>query len=215
MRGADRRRAILELLNEQGSLSLADIVTGFGVSKMTVHRDLDLLEKRQALKRIHGGAVAVSNAQEVVPQAGLAPPPGQSHCSICHRSVGQHLLYSLTLVNGHQHHYCCPHCGVSAQLVASDKIAMALATDFLNERPHPAQQSWFVLGSVVIPCCRPSMLTFEDELMAKRFQRGFGGVIGRLADALEYLRSEMSLQQGGDGCPHCLAGPPGNPGKAE
>jgi Fe2+ or Zn2+ uptake regulation protein len=214
MRGTDRRRALLDLLNEKGSLSLADIVTGFGVSKMTVHRDLDLLEKRQALKRIHGGAVAVSNLKEVVPHP-PHPQQGQNSCSICHRSVGQHLLYSLTLVDGEQRHYCCPHCGVSAQLVSPDKIAMALATDFLNERPHPAQQSWFVLGSVVIPCCRPSMLTFEDELMAKRFQRGFGGIIGRLADAIDYLRTEMSLRQEGDGCPHCLAGPQGNPGKEE
>jgi hypothetical protein len=215
MRGTDRRRALLELLNEQGSLSIADIVTGFRVSKMTVHRDLDLLEKRQALKRIHGGAVALSKAKEVVPQTTLPPSQGQGNCSICHRTVGQHLLYSLTLVDGHQRHYCCPHCGVSAQLLAPDKIAMALATDFLNERPHPAQQSWFVLGSVVIPCCRPSMLTFEDESMAKRFQRGFGGTIGRLANALDYLHDEMSLHKEGDGCPHCRAGALGETGSEE
>ena len=205
MRGSDRRRAILDLLDEKGNLSLAEIVTGFDVSKMTAHRDLDLLEKRQALKRIHGGAVSTSNTRANGPESSFSAAQVQSSCSICHRSVGQHLLYSVTMVDGHQHHYCCPHCGVSAQLVAPERMAMALATDFLNDRPHPAQQSWFVLGSIVVPCCRPSMLTFEDEEMARRFQRGFNGRVGRLEDALDYLRAEMSLHQEGEGCPHCTA----------
>jgi len=205
MKGSDRRRAILDLLNEKGSLSLAEIVTSFDVSKMTAHRDLDLLENRQTLKRIHGGAVSISITKDVSSERELSPLQSRDNCSICHRSVGQHLLYSLTLVDGHQRHYCCPHCGVSAQLVAPERMAMALATDFLNDRPHPAQQSWFVLGSIVVPCCRPSMLTFEDEDLARRFQRGFGGRVGRLEDALDYLRAEMSLHQEGEGCPHCAA----------
>ena len=118
-------------------------------------------------------------------------------CQICRRPVGQHLLYSLTLTNGEQRHACCPHCGVSLHL--------ALTTDFLTGRPHPVQQTVFVLGSVVVPCCLPSMLTFEDEAMARRFQTGFGGRIGRLENALDYLREAMSLHQEGEGCPHCAA----------
>ena len=59
MNGSERRRELLEWLGQAGFLSLAEIVTRFGVSKMTVHRDLEILEQRKALKRIHGGAAAL------------------------------------------------------------------------------------------------------------------------------------------------------------
>jgi hypothetical protein len=133
-------------------------------------------------------------------------PRQRGDCLICQRPVSRHLLYSLTLAgSGEQRRFCCPHCGVSAQLAFPEERDMAMATDFLTGRPHPAKQSWFVLGSVVVPCCHPSMLTFEDEAMARRFQTGFDGRIGRLNDALDYLRQEMSLHQDGGSCPHCAA----------
>ena len=205
MKGAERRRALIDWLNERNALTLAEIVERFKVSKMTAHRDLALLEKRQVLKRIHGGAVAAPKEQATPGPAGK-PRQKLEDCPICHRQVGQHLLYSLTPRDGDQLCYCCAHCGVSAQLATSGPMAMALATDFLTGRPHPAQHSWFVLGSVVVPCCRPSLLTFEDEAMARRFRLGFGGEVGRLADALAYLRREMSLSQDQGRCPHCVPG---------
>lgn len=203
MKGTERRRELLVWLEQRGSVSLTEIVERYGVSKMTAHRDLEVLEERQALKRIHGGAVAIErHPRAAAADTGLSHPrPGA--CLICQRPIGQHLLYSLTLVNGEQRQFCCAHCGVSAQLASPEQVAMALATDFLAGRPHPAQKSWFVLGSAVSPCCQPSLLTFEDETMAQRFVAGFGGQVGRMQDALEYLRTEMLLQRAGDGCPHC------------
>jgi len=205
MKGIERRRELLEWLEERGHLSLAEIVARFGVSKMTVHRDLEVLEKRQALKRIHGGVIAEETAREVAPTLQATTPPHGGGCLICQRSIPQHLLYTLTTDSGVQQRFCCAHCGVSAQLASTGKVRMAMATDFLTGRPHPAQQSWFVLGSVVLPCCRPSLLTFEDEEMARRFQTGFGGRLSDLKGALDYLRGEMSLHRDEPGCPHCAA----------
>lgn len=202
MKGMERRRELLSWLNEQGSVTLTGIVNRFRVSKMTAHRDLEMLEQRRLLKRIHGGAIAMNTP---VPSGTASAVPAQrrDNCLICQRPVGPHLLYSLISTDGAQRHFCCPHCGVSAQLAYPEQSAMAMATDYLTGRPHPVQHSWFVLGSVVVPCCRPSMLTFEDEEMARRFQSGFGGRLGRLAEALDYLRGEMRLHQGDEGCPHC------------
>lgn len=205
MKGAERRRELLAWLEEKGSVSLAELAARFDVSKMTAHRDLSVLEKRQALKRIHGGAVVASKGRGLNTAAIEVAPQRRDTCLICQRPVGQHLLYSLTLLGGEQRQFCCPHCGVSAQLAAPEQRAMAMATDFLTGRPHPAQHSWFVLGSVVVPCCHPSMLTFENEEMARRFQTGFGGKLGRLPEALSYLQGEMSLHSAGQGCPHCAA----------
>jgi hypothetical protein len=209
MKGADRRRELLVWLEERGSLTLTDIAARFAVSKMTVHRDLELLEKRRALKRIHGGALAEAGVRDGQPVTTTTSALRRDSCLICERPVGPHLLYTVT-TGGEQQRFCCPHCGVSAQLAYPEQVRMAMATDFLSGRPHPAQQSWFVLGSVVVPCCRPSMLTFEDEAMARRFQTGFGGHLERLEGALDYLRGEMSLHRDEPGCPHCVARHSGN-----
>ena len=203
MRGTERRKQLLEWLEEERSLSLMQIVERFGVSKMTAHRDLEVLEMRNALKRIHGGAVAIDRTPPQ-PTNG-SPATGQASCLVCYRPASQHLLYSLTLMSGEQKVACCPHCGVSAHLMLGDQVAMALTADYLTGRPHPVQGSFFVLGSAAIPCCRPSMLTFEDAEMARRFQSGFGGTVGKLEDAITYLQEEMSLHREGGDCPHCAA----------
>lgn len=204
MRGTERRRQILDWLDREQILTLQQLVEHFGISKMTAHRDLEVLEGRRALKRIHGGAVALERPTGQAAGAGTGEA-AQASCMICYRPASQHLLYSLTLSSGEQRLACCPHCGVSAHLLLGNQVAMALTADYLTGRPHPAQGSYFVLGSAAVPCCRPSMLTFEDLAMARRFQTGFGGSLGRLEDAITYLREEMSLHRDGENCPHCVA----------
>lgn len=204
MRGTERRRQLLDWLDREQSLTLQQIVERFAVSKMTAHRDLEVLEGRHALKRIHGGAVALERPSGLA-RTLTARDSVQAGCVICYRPASQHLLYSLTLSSGEQRVACCPHCGVSAHLLLGDQVAMALTADYLTGRPHPAQGTHFVLGSAAIPCCRPSMLTFEDAAMARRFQAGFGGTLGRLEDAITYLKEEMSLHREGENCPHCIA----------
>ena len=201
MRSTGRRKELLSWLEVEGTLSLAEMVARFGVSKMTIHRDLDLLEQRQVLKRIHGGAARIERALRERDRRGEAKnEPGS--CLICYRPPTQHLLYTLTMKNGEQKVACCPHCGTSAHLMMGEQIAMALTADYLTGRLHSAQHSYFVMGSVAVPCCKPSMLTFIDEEMARRFQMGFGGTIGRFSEALEYLDRDMSIHDA-EGCPHC------------
>ena len=198
MRSTDRRKELLNWLENEGTLSLAEMVARFKVSKMTIHRDLDLLEQRQLLKRIHGGAARLERGREGRETARTEA----ASCFICFRPPSQHLLYTLTLKNGEQKIACCPHCGISAHLMLGDKISMVLTADYLTGRLHSAQHSYFIMGSVADPCCKPSILTFESEEMACRFQKGFGGELGRLSDAIAYLKEDMTLNKDA-GCPHC------------
>jgi hypothetical protein len=204
VKSTERREKLLNWLEKDGTLSLVEMVNYFEVSKMTIHRDLDLLEQRQALKRIHGGAARLerqSNQQD----AGTFEQLSQVKCLICNRPPSQNLLYTITLKNGEQKVACCPHCGISAHLLLGDQVAMALTADFLSGRLHSAQHSYFVMGGVVAHCCKPSVLTFDDEEMATRFQKGFDGKIGRFNDAMAFLKKDMSLHSP-DGCPHCASG---------
>jgi DeoR/GlpR family transcriptional regulator of sugar metabolism len=61
----ERRALILQLIETEGEVSVADMSQRAGVSEMTVRRDLEALEGRGALIRLHGRAVApVSRSYE-------------------------------------------------------------------------------------------------------------------------------------------------------
>lgn len=203
MRSTERRKELLRWLEQEGTLSLGEMVSHFGVSKMTIHRDLDLLQQRQALKRIHGGATRIEGRPGQQAH-GFSDQFSEEKCLICHRPTSQQLLYAITMTNGDQKVACCPHCGISAHLLLGDQISIALTADFLSGRLHSAQHSCYVLGGVVANCCKPSILTFDDEQMARRFQKGFGGELGSFNDALEFLKKDMSMHAA-EGCPHCIS----------
>lgn len=52
-----RRRRMLELIGEHGFARVSELSNAFGVSDVTVRGDLDALDKHQAIRRVHGGAV--------------------------------------------------------------------------------------------------------------------------------------------------------------
>lgn len=54
---AQRRRLILEMLQERGRVSVEEVQDQFGVSSMTARRDLSMLRDCGHLLRTHGGAI--------------------------------------------------------------------------------------------------------------------------------------------------------------
>jgi len=62
-----RREAIIDLLHEQGEVSVSELSKLSGVSSMTIRRDLEVLEKDGVLLRVHGGAISLASR-------GYAPP---------------------------------------------------------------------------------------------------------------------------------------------
>jgi DeoR family transcriptional regulator of aga operon len=55
----DRRAEIAKLVNENGRVSVAELVERYNVTETSIRRDLDLLEADERLKRVHGGAVTL------------------------------------------------------------------------------------------------------------------------------------------------------------
>jgi DeoR family transcriptional regulator, aga operon transcriptional repressor len=53
----ERRAKILELLDKQGQVRVADLTAMFGVSEVTVRNDLERLEKKKLLIKTRGGAI--------------------------------------------------------------------------------------------------------------------------------------------------------------
>jgi DeoR family transcriptional regulator, fructose operon transcriptional repressor len=69
MYAAERQQAMAELVTSRGRVSVADLAVEFGVTTETVRRDLDTLEERQLLRRVHGGALPTDSF--TVLEAGL------------------------------------------------------------------------------------------------------------------------------------------------
>ncbi|WP_319529280.1 DeoR/GlpR family DNA-binding transcription regulator [uncultured Cohaesibacter sp.] len=61
MKAEERRQKILDLVQSQKTVQLDQLAKTLGVSRMTVHRDFDLLESRGLLRKERGGATAESS----------------------------------------------------------------------------------------------------------------------------------------------------------
>lgn len=64
LQGEERRHAILDRVNRDGSAGLDQLAAELHVSSMTVRRDLDDLEADGLLRRVRGGAVALNGPRQ-------------------------------------------------------------------------------------------------------------------------------------------------------
>lgn len=60
----EREQAILLALESTGRVQVNELAARFGVSAVTIRKDLDGLERRSLLRRIRGGAVSAGNTDE-------------------------------------------------------------------------------------------------------------------------------------------------------
>jgi DeoR family transcriptional regulator of aga operon len=60
----ERQQEVLRLLDVDGRVSVADLVRRFGVTAVTIRKDLEVLERRHLLARVRGGAVTADGADE-------------------------------------------------------------------------------------------------------------------------------------------------------
>jgi DeoR family transcriptional regulator of aga operon len=59
-----REQVVLSALRTAGRVSVTELTERFGVSSVTVRKDLDALERRGLLRRVRGGAVSVGASDE-------------------------------------------------------------------------------------------------------------------------------------------------------
>ncbi|MEU9796269.1 DeoR/GlpR family DNA-binding transcription regulator [Streptomyces sparsogenes] len=62
MQAEERQKTIMELLHARQQVMISDLSARFGVSEMTVRRDLMQLEKEGLIRRTHGGAVPTDSS---------------------------------------------------------------------------------------------------------------------------------------------------------
>ena len=64
MLNIERYNLILELIKNKKNIKLNELVEEMNVSEATVRRDLNFLEEKGKIRRVHGGAVLIENKEE-------------------------------------------------------------------------------------------------------------------------------------------------------
>jgi DeoR family transcriptional regulator, aga operon transcriptional repressor len=72
MRAQDRLSALLEVIGERGSVSIAEAAASLKVSEATARRDVVALAKERLVLRTHGGAAALGSGYELPIQYKIA-----------------------------------------------------------------------------------------------------------------------------------------------
>lgn len=178
---AQRKAIILSRLASNGSVTIRELEQLFGVSHMTVHRDLDALAQEGLARKVRGGALPGTQTTRGARQ--------DKRCDLCGMRVPPRTEAILTRRDSTQLHACCAHCAIL--LLAKDgDIDTALARDFLYGRMTSLFEAHFLIGCEVRPCCMPSTLCFATAEEAKKFQRGYGGELRGFAEALDRLSKD-------------------------
>jgi DeoR/GlpR family transcriptional regulator of sugar metabolism len=71
---SERRDAMADLVAHQGAARVSELAERFEVSPATVRRDLERLQERGVLERVHGGAVAIQGEMSQK-RSPASPPP--------------------------------------------------------------------------------------------------------------------------------------------
>lgn len=65
---AERQREIVQILNKEGKVIVSDLAIKFNVASATIRRDLDMLNEKYKLIRVHGGAIFPNFSTSFEPQ---------------------------------------------------------------------------------------------------------------------------------------------------
>lgn len=183
---ADRHRRIIELIERDGSVQVAGLVEEFGVSRMTINRDLDHLAASGVLAKVHGGAMSTAE-----------PAGSPSHrCLMCGIENGCRTTMTLFHEGGTRSQACCPHCGLML-LAKHPDVTAALAQDFIGGQMVNIRSATFLVEPDTSVCCVPTVLCFEVRDDAEKFSQGFGGVLMTWEEAQADVHEHMTLLKRG------------------
>ncbi len=180
---SDRQHQLFEWLQASNQLQLSEIQGRFNVSVSTAYRDVRVLvELGMAIKTKRGIRISYASFDQ------------QSHekCYHCGGKLNERITFNIQLRDGSKRQACCAHCGLMT--LNQPNIQSALTSDFLSGRMINVRQGTYILQSSVNLCCEPSVLSFATENDALKFQKGFGGLLFNLDEAINQLNNWMEIK---------------------
>ncbi|MBE0446721.1 MAG: DeoR/GlpR transcriptional regulator [Actinobacteria bacterium] len=180
----ERRERIKNLIRSRHNIKISELSELFGVSEMTIHRDIKPLVEEGIVIKTFGGITIARKEPEHA--------PGSNDCVFCHRKIDRRLSYRLILPENKVEATCCAHCGLLRHQQLGDKAIQAICHDFLFHTTISAPMAYFVMDALLdIGCCQPQVLTFGKKEHAEGFVKGFGGLVLSFSEALERVHVKM------------------------
>ena len=71
----------------------------------------------------------------------------------------------------------------------------SLTADYLHGHIISANQAIYILGSDLVICCVPSVLSFGSRQDAEKFQRGFNGILATMEETIQHMHKMMHAHQ--------------------
>ncbi|MDG3075293.1 DeoR family transcriptional regulator [Bacillus halotolerans] len=171
----NRQQHILEWLKKEGALRISDISQRFGVSEMTVYRDVNqLVQSNQVIKTAGGITLPVRT------------PQADHTCSYCLKPANQAYSVQLITVTQDIEQLCCAHCAFLRYADKTEEVSHLICKDFLLQTTVSAASAYFIVNAELnLHCCQPQAIPFATLDHAERFQKGFGGTVRTFDQALE------------------------------
>lgn len=187
----ERRKQLLNWLQEEEALSIAEISKRLNVSEMTVYRDIKpILEDKKIYKTSRGiSLVSTVNVSS-------------STCTYCLKGLNHRHPVQIITNDLNVEQLCCPHCGLLRYNDIEKDVSQMICHDFLQNTTISAKLAYFLMDTDFnLNCCQPQVLTFDSLNYAKQFKKGFGGIILQFDQAMEELLKRMNGHKG-CGCHH-------------
>ena len=108
-------------------------------------------------------------------------------CDQCGMDLSQYqeTRYEITWKDGNKTVTCGVQCGLTQQILHSDRFKSAMARDYSSGQSFDAQTGYFLFESRVIPDMAPGFIAFQRREDAEKLQKSSGG---RLLDFDEALQ---------------------------
>lgn len=192
----ERRYAIRNLLKKKNHMKISDLSQEFGVSEMTIHRDIKpLVEEGFLIKTFGGVTLADFDRQEDRTEKATSSSPSPSpspvkSCVVCDKKTDDLHVFRIMMRGCETEIACCAHCGLLRYEQMKEHVVQMVSRDFLLKTTINAPHATYVMNSCLsINCCQPELLPFAYYEHAERFVQGFGGQLLSFQEAIDVLTS--------------------------
>ncbi len=183
----NRKEEIPKLI-QRGLNNVKSLANHFGVSLMTIYRDVRELEKEGKIIRKHGELV-IKDEVEIQEET-------KDVCAFCEKIVDKRLEFVYITTRGRRIKACCAHCGLLLyRNFKEEEIQSCITKDFISGNPISCFSAYYVIGTSVTPCCSPPVIAFAKEEDAQKFKKGFDGVVASFEDAVKIVEDLMKKGQ--------------------
>ncbi|RFU60926.1 DeoR family transcriptional regulator [Peribacillus glennii] len=173
----ERQQLIQTWIEEEGSLRVSELSKRLNVSEMTVYRDIKPLVEQNKIIKTSSGII-----QAPVKTASF------NACVYCMKEAHSRHTVQIIGLEKTVEQACCLHCGLLYYAENEANVSHLLCNDFLYDTTMSATTGTFLIGADLhINCCHPQVVAFSTVVQAEKFQKGFGGDLYTLSEAMNAL----------------------------